>query len=440
MASRAFTTTWLNALAKKPPDARQDYTEPGRKGFMLRHWPGGDLSFVVRYQRAGKPRILTLGNYPAVSLETAHDAHAEARRQLARGLDPIDERDRAQDAQRRSREAEDRKRRSIEAVTIRNVIAEFAWHHARKERKRPREAVRLLRVYLEAPLAGKAAQEITKRDLVQIIDGIIARGSHVMANRIRDLAAQVFAFAAERDLIPNSPAAGLRKKPGGAEESKDRSLNRDEVAIFWKAIAAPESKISAQVRLALKLILITAQRPGEVAGARIDEFDLERGQWIIPPDRIKSRTKNEKGGEHRVPLSDLAIEVISELQQLAGDRPYLLPSVHKKLKPNEPISERALSRALRNNCKGEKHRKLFGLEPFTPHDLRRSAATQMTQLGVARLHVGKLLNHSDRETTAIYDRHDYWPEKKKAAAIWTDELRAIIAGRASKVVAIRARA
>jgi integrase len=431
MPSRAFNTTWLNSLARKPPDARQDYTEPGRKGFMLRHWPGGDLSFVVRYQRDGKPRIMTIGTYPALSLDAAHDEHAEARRQLSRGLDPIDERDRTQAAQLRARAADDRKRRSIDAVTIRNVIAEFAWHHARKERKRPREAVRLLRVYLEAPLAGKAAQDITKRDLVQIIDQVVARGSGVMANRIRDLAAQVFAFAVERDLIPASPAAGLRKKPGGDEQSKDRSLNRDEIAAFWKSISAPSVAISAQVRLALKLILTTAQRPGEVMGARLHEFDIANRAWTIPASRAKN------GVEHRVPLSDLAIDLISDLTQLAHGRPHLLPSVHKHLKPSAPISERALSRALRNNHKGGK---LFGLDPFTPHDLRRSAATMMTQLGIARLHVGKLLNHSDKETTAIYDRHDYWPEKKQAATIWAHELRNIITSKTAKVVPIRARA
>lgn len=96
---------------------------------------------------------------------------------------------------------------------MRNVIAEWAWHHARRHRKRPREALRLLRVHLlQAPVKDKPASDITKRDLVLIIDKILARGSTVMANRIRDLTAQVFDFAAMRDLIPSSPAAGLLKR------------------------------------------------------------------------------------------------------------------------------------------------------------------------------------------------------------------------------------
>lgn len=426
MPTRRFTETWLRSLEKKHPPERVDYSEPGRKGFMLRHWPGGERTFVVRYQRDGKTRILTLGNYPATTLEEAHEAHAEARKQLSRGLDPIEERER----EAKARAAQQAKEKAAGAVTIRNVIAEWAWHYARRHRKRPREAVRLLKGHLTKPLIGRPAHEITKRDLVKIIDRVLTRGSNVMANRLRDLIVQVFAFAAARDLIPSSPAAGLLRKPGGDEESKERSLSRDEVGVFWKAMAAPEHAISAPVRLGLKLILATAQRPGEVAGARWDEFDLKNGVWTIPGPRTKN------GREHYVPLTDLAIELLHELQVLARDRPHVLPSVHSKLKRDEPISERALSRALRNNHKGEKNPRLFGIEPFTPHDLRRTAATHMTSLGIQRLYVNKLLNHADNETTAIYDRHHYWDEKKHALNIWTAELRAIISGKSRKVVPI----
>jgi integrase len=426
MPKRTFTETWVRNL--KPTDERQDFTEAGRPGFMLRVWPGGQKTFVFRYWRNGKACVMTLGQYPALTLEKAHDEHAAARKQFVNGLDPIAEKETAV----RARATQEQRRRTAEAVTVRNVIAEWAWHWARRRRKRPREAVRLLKVHLLRPLAKKPAQEITKRDLVQVIDRVLARGSTVMANRLRDLLSQVFEFAASRDLIPSSPAAGLQKKPGGDEESRERSLSRDEVKAFWKAMEAHDTAISAQVRLGLKLILVTAQRPGEVANARFDEIDIDSRVWTIPADIAK----NER--EHYVPLTDLAIELIDELRALAKDRPHLLPSHQSKLKPDEPISERALSRALKNNHKGpEENPTLFGCEPFTPHDLRRSAASQMTSLGIPRLHVKKLLNHSDADdVTGIYDRHHYWDEKKHALAVWEAELRAIIAGKKSKVVPI----
>jgi integrase len=94
------------------------------------------------------------------------------------------------------------------------------------------------------------------------------------------------------------------------------------------------------------------------------------------------------------------------------------------LEPDEPISERALSRALRNNHVGEKHPQLFGCEPFTPHDLRRTAATRMTALGIERLHGGKALNHGEGgDVTAVYDRYSYWNEKQRALAAWETKLR-----------------
>lgn len=278
-------------------------------------------------------------------------------------------------------------------------------------------------------MKDKPASDITKRDLVLIIDKILARGSTVMANRVRDLTAQVFNFAAMRDLIPSSPAAGLMKKPGGPEQAKERSLNRDEIRQFWLGLDDPKAKISLPIRLALKLILVTAQRPGEVAQAKFNDIDTAERLWRIGDN------KSER--PHTVPLTDLAVEIIDDLRKLSHGRPYLLPSVHSTIKPAEPISERALSRALRNNHVGEKQPQLFGCEPFTPHDLRRTAATQMTGLGIERLHVGKILNHSEGgDITAVYDRHSYWNEKQRALATWEAELRSIIEGKPSKVAPI----
>jgi integrase len=426
--SRVWTETWLKSLVKKPPERRRrDYTEKGRKGLMLRHHPGGALTFIVRYHRGSEQVPVTLGNYPAVSLEQAHEEHAKIRRQIAAGLDPADERER----EIRERQMASERRRVDNAVTVRNVIAEWAWHYARRNRKRPREAVRLLRVNLQT-WASKPVRDLVKRDAVLLLDRITARGSLVMANRIRDLGNQCFNFGIERDLIELNPFAGIRK-PGGEEKHKERNLSADEIRAVWIALDSANIKMSRTVRLALKLILISAQRPGEVIGAAWSEFgdlDSKNPVWRIPAERSKN------GKPHVVPMSDFAVEILTELRKLTKDRPrrHIAPSVHSNLKADEPLSERALSRALRNNHDDEGN--LFGLEPFTPHDLRRSAATGMTSLGIARLHVAKVLNHSDRDITAIYDRHDYLPEKRAALQTWADHLRSIVARKHHKVMPI----
>jgi integrase len=418
MGRRTFTETWIKNL--RPVQIRRDFTEAGRPGFMLRVWPGGQKTFVIRYTRDGHTTPLTLGQWPAMSLAEAHEEHAAARKQFTRGLDPKVERERTAVEAAVSAKRE----KSERGVTVRNVIAEWAWHYARKNRKHPREAVRLLRVYIGEPWKKRPAKELTRRDAVLLLDKIKARAP-VMANRIRDLSAQAFTFCVSRDLIAVNPFIGV-PRPGGHEAPRERKLNREEIATFWRCLDREGIEISKAVRLGLKLILVTAQRPGEVTGATWDEIDIKGGKWTI------SAARSKNGKAHEVPLTSLAVEIIEELRTLAKNRPHLLPSVQSKLKRDEPLSQRALSRALRNNQDDDGQ--LFGGDPYTPHDLRRSAASMMTALGIPRLHVSKVLNHTDQDITgAVYDRHSYWTEKQRALQMWSDDLRAMIAGKKSKV-------
>ncbi|MGH8200329.1 MAG: tyrosine-type recombinase/integrase [Steroidobacteraceae bacterium] len=423
MPRRVFTETWIRSL--KPSEARQDFTEAGRPGFMLRLWPGGQKTFVLRYSREGRAQVMTLGQWPAMSLAEAHDEHGAARKLLSRTIDPIEERER----EAKARQVRERHEKITSGITTRNVAAEWAWHYARRHRKRPREAVRLARVYLATPWRERPAHELTKRDAVLLLDRLVARGSHVMARRVRSLGLQVFTFAVARDLVAVNPFIGTLP-PGEDEEPRDRKLDASEVHAFWNALDRRDTEMSQLVRLGLRLILVTAQRPGEVAGAAWSEIDTERAVWTIPPERSKN------GRAHEVPLSDLALELLEQLRAPAADRPHLLPSVHSKLRRGKPLSQRALSRALRNN---HDDGKLFGLQPFTPHDLRRTAASMMTSLGILRLHVSKVLNHTDQDITGkVYDLNEYTAEKRKALQTWADHLRAVTAGKRPKVVPIAA--
>jgi integrase len=134
-----------------------------------------------------------------------------------------------------------------------------------------------------------------------------------------------------------------------------------------------------------------------------------------------------------VPLSPLAVDLLRELKELTGEGIYLLPAP-ATAKSDAPYSEVVLSRAVRKN------RDHFGVEDFTPHDLRRTAASHMTKLGVPRLHVEKVLNHAIGDIGEIYGRHDYLPEKKAALDKWSTHLQEIIAGKERKVVPMERRA
>jgi integrase len=161
---------------------------------------------------------------------------------------------------------------------------------------------------------------------------------------------------------------------------------------------------------------------GARTAARWPHFDFDKAIWTIPAELSKN------GKEHKVPLSPLAIQILTELRGITGEHPHVLASQHSIKKPDKSYSERVLSRAVREN---EDH---FGIPHFTPHDLRRTAASMMTGIGIPRLHVEKVLNQTLSDIAEVYDRHDYFEEKKIALNRWADHLKTVLANRTPKVV------
>jgi integrase len=403
---RAFTDRYLAAL--KPAPKRYDVLDPARKGLLLRVMPTGTKTFFFRYQRHGRVERLLIGRYPATSLRAAYLAHGELTRRLHLGEDL------------RSAVA------SVAAAspgagqlapsgpTVGDLAEEFLRRYVHRERKRPEAAEQAIKANILKPWRHRQAKSITRRDGVLLLDKIVDRGSPVMANRVAALLAQMFTFGVDRGMLDATPFISM-PRPGGTENSRKRKLSEPEVRRFWRRLT--RTRLSFEVRTALKLILVTAQRPGEVALAAREEFDLERRVWAIPPERSKN------GQPHEVPLNDLAILLLKRLRRHFGETQYILPSRCWRVRGAAAITVRALSQGVRDNdaC--------FGLARFTPHDLRRTAASLMTASGVPRLHVEKVLNHTIDDVAEIYDRHDYAHEKRVAldkldAMLWNTLRRA----------------
>ena len=250
------------------------------------------------------------------------------------------------------------------------------------------------------------------------------RGSPVQANRTLGLLKQVFKFGVQRGIIDASPAVAIDKP--AKETRRDRVLSDTEIRTFWTGL--DKSMMTEDIRTALRLCPVTAQRRGEVAGMRRSEID---GEWSIIP---KERSKNGKA--HRVPLSPLAKRLIANA---SGDD-LLFPSSRKKGPNGEqiPIEARAITNAITKNRNRKVNDELiFDMPRFCTHDLRRTAATKIAELGVPRFDIAKVLNHSDSAVTAVYDRYAYDSEKKKALLKWGRRLQAILDGKeAKKVVSI----
>ena len=258
------------------------------------------------------------------------------------------------------------------------------------------------------------AYDIKQRDVIALVEQIMDRGSPIQANRTLGLLKQVFKFGVQRGIIDASPAVAIDKP--AKETRRDRVLSESEIRAFWGGL--DRSMMTEDVRTALRLCLVTVQRRGEVAGMR--RCEIVGDWWIIP----KERSKNGKA--HRVPVSPLAKSLI---EQASGDD-FLFPSPRKKGSNGEQISLEA--RALTNAI--TKNRHLFEAKRFCTHDLRRTAATKIAELGVPRFDIAKILNHSDHAVTAVYDHYAYDAEKKKALLKWGRRLQEILDGKKSEKV------
>jgi len=456
-----MTTTWLESRqeARNRPQKRYDATIDGREGLMVRVFPSGAVSFRFRYTNDGKRRVMVLGEFGsgALSLAEAFDLHHQAQRELERNLDPIEERRKRQEAEQRAREER------AGAGTIADLVEQFVhrklraerWDEASgewirdeknktKARKRPDAAAALLGYTAGLPprkrngsrkpvpnlvstLGRIKARELTKRQLIAFLDGIVDRGSPVTANRTYALLRQLFDWAAAKDLVPASPMAGV-ERPGGEERPRQRVLTADEIRSFWAKL--DDADMAEPTRLALKFLLITAQRRGEITSAKWTDFDLSRKVWTIPVELLKSSHARKANPEpHLVPLSALAIDLINKLKLLTREGSYVLPA-HVSNRHSAPYSEGVLTRAVRQNAEH------FSIPHFTPHDLRRTAASFMTSLKIPRLHVEKVLNHSTGDIAEVYDRHDYFQEKRAALEKWGKHLSAIVEGKDQKIISI----
>jgi integrase len=269
------------------------------------------------------------------------------------------------------------------------------------------------------PRWGKRkAQDVARRDIILLLDEIVERGALIQANRTLATIRKMYSFAMGRGILESSPCVAI---PAPSKENRrDRVLSEDEVKIFWEKLAT--AKMERSTALALKLQLITAQRKGEVAGSEWADFDLKNGWWTIPAEKSKN------GLPHRVPLSSFAIETLNELKIISGDSKWLFPSP----RDGQHIAETSVDHAVRANAE------YFKIDHFTPHDLRRSAASMMTASGVQRLTVSKILNHVETGITSVYDRHSYDKQKREALSSWGLLLETILGRKtSSKVIPIK---
>ncbi|MBJ6801506.1 tyrosine-type recombinase/integrase [Geomonas propionica] len=410
------------------PEAKEYWRREGQ-GFSLRVLPSGVKAWYYIYTFDGRKRYLPLGdgNYPEVSVAQARELCTAARVKVAKGIDPLGEKTQAALERRHT-------------PTVADFIDEYIEGHAKRLR-RGKEVERALKVEVLPRWGKRKITDITTRDIKLLRDEIAGRGAPVMANRCMSYVSGMFAYAVDKDAIKVTPYVNIKRAV--KEESRERTLKADEVKQLWEALDGDGLMMSAEIKTALKLILLTAQRPGEVIGIHAKEIE---GRWWTLP---KERTKN--GKSHRVYLTDTALSLIGSLE----GREYVFPAWRGG---DGCVTVGALSYAIRRNIKGQsvvtdkvKRRKgeaykrgpyrtkqsvegvnRIGFEMFTPHDLRRTALTLMGSEGIQYEVREKVANHTLGKLDEVYNRHDYDDFKQEAMEAIENKLHRILTGEVKK--------
>jgi integrase len=364
-------------------------------GLYLEVAPAGGRWWRLKYRHGGKEKRLSLGTYPDTPLKAARERREEARRLLAEGMDPGEQR-KAAKAQVRV-EAE----RTFEAVAR-------AWlqHNTARWAARTKEKVLAsLQADVFPTLGARPIASVSARDVASVVRVVEARGAGEMASRLLQRIRAVFRFAVVHEWLETNPTLDVRSdellKPRHVKHRA--ALPEAELPDFMRRLDAYEGDLATG--LALRLLLLTVVRPGELRGARWDEFDFVAQRWRIPAERMKMRA------EHLVPLSRQAMKVLKDAEVLRNDSGLVFPSPYY---PGKGLSENTLNSALaRMGYKGI----------ATAHGFRALFSTVANESGKSPDVIERQLAHVERnQVRAAYHRAAYVAERANLAQWWGDYL------------------
>ena len=407
-----------------PAGGRVEYFDAGFPGLALRVTENGRKSWSLFYRFNGRLRRFTIGRYPAIKPGQARREATNALERVRQGLDPAEE--------KRAR----RDKPSPEAETFEVLVQDYLERHVRKNSAPAtyQEAKRDLEYNVLPKWRNRPIASISRRDAIDLIDGLVERGVEIQANRTLARLRALFNWAIEKDRISASPVDHM--KTPTKERARDRALTDDEIRWFWQAC----DEIGWPFGAVFKLLLLTAQRRDEVGGMKWTEIEVDKRTWTLPRHRVKS----DRG--HEVHLSDAAIEVLRSLPRIvsAGNERDLVFTVTG----TTAVSGFGNAKRRFDSIMAEARRHSLGLSEHTKipdwrlHDLRRTAATGMARLNIAPHVVDKVLNHSGgtiRGVAAVYNRFEYLEERRAALEAWGRYVDRLVTPHPSNLVALASR-
>ena len=432
------------AIAAAKPKDKRYYLREGR-GFALQILPSGAKAFVYLFELNKNKGYVLLGHYPDCSLADARIIYNDAYKLVKKGIDPRAHNKAVSEERKKLADEIEAKTHSLKQYTFQSLLDDgipedfvpttveqlIAVYYVLYSKEN--HGLRTQRNFLYTaksgiiPNMGKSLiTDVRRKDAIALIQTIASRAPGQSGNVLK-AGRQIFEYALLREWIENQPFLQITKAvPKAMPKVCDRVLDDAEVSQAWEAIS--KSPSSDSVKRALKMILVTAQRSGEVS--QMHSQQINDRWWTIPAQVAK----NEK--EHRVFLTDTAMSLI-------GDRKgHIFPSERGT---TGHVAVNTLAQAItRGYLSSEivkvvgsreiKARKFpyFGMTPWTPHDLRRTARTNMPRIGVSDEHAEEILNHTKPGIIGVYNKYRYDNEKKIALLKWEALLLEILAVKRSK--------
>lgn len=383
-----LTDAKLRKLNGKPIPKLIEMPDGG--GLSIRITPLGLIVFQYRYRYAGKARRMTLGSYDEISLKEARDMVQEAKRVLAEGKDPI----------------------TVKSMTLEEIAGAASVKDCLSHWTASAQAQRLVKLqYWERaferhviPYVGDMiVDEMQISHWQPVFKRMRTNGAETFAGIMLSKLKQVFSYCLRTEKIRVNPIAALRisdvGKPVGVVK---RYFSDDEIGAFWLALES--SRIVHQNKIFIKLLLLTGCRGVELRKAKKGEFDVKNRTWRVPAENSKTRQPFVRG------LSGDAAKLIEEAMSL-------YPNISQLFPPAIVQGDRPMSAGVLLNM-AEQLRNEMGVHDWAMHDLRRTAKTKMSELGIEPHVSEKVLGHKLGGVLAVYDQHSYLKEQQNALDIW----------------------
>lgn len=382
-----FTDTYIKGLKRRA--SRYEEYEGG--GFGIRVTPNGIKSWIYRYKITDKTDKITLGHYPTMSLADAKKEFIKLSQLRRDGKNPKEIITKEKEAQNN---------------TVSKLILAWYTGYIEKERKQPQQIKQLIDSDIIPLLGDIELAKLSPSTVTSALDKIVKRGAPVHANKVLAALKQAFSYGVRRGAMAENPAMLLQARDiGGIEKPRDRYLTTNEIKTLLLFLDSKNNRMSLQTKLAIKIILHTGVRSGELRLATFSELDYQNSLWTIPKEHTK------QGEVMRIHLTEPVKAMFKELQAVSTCK-YVLSA-----KGGEPINLKALSRAI------NRIQERVGIPHWTAHDLRRSFCTQLGEtLHIDPVVIEKCLGHKMPKIMATYNKNEMLPQRKEALTRWSHYL------------------